>query len=108
MENILTRFIAAVNEEMEQVMGKQRALGRLLTVPDKAGRPKPMTCKKYLLRGVVRSPDIIYVCQREEEDLIELDGEDNKPADQWWRMSFMFIPNGDQPAIKAEVGDGKV
>jgi hypothetical protein len=98
----LTDLIADLDAEMEQVAGKQRALGRLLTVPDKPGRPKPMTCKKYLLRGVATSPHIIYVCQREEEDLIELNGEESKPAEQWWRLAF--TPHGDQSATKAEVG----
>ncbi|KAM0291650.1 hypothetical protein ACHAO9_003777 [Fusarium lateritium] len=86
-----------LDAELEQIMAKQRALGRLLTVPDKPDRPKPMTCKKYLLRGVVTNPGIVYVCQREEADLIEFDGEGSK--DQWWKLSF--TPNGDQ-AVHAE------
>lgn len=86
---------------MEQMVRKQRALGRLLTVPDKPGRPEPMTCKKYLLRGVATSPHIIYVCQREEEDLIELNGEESKPAEQWWRLAY--TPYGDETATRAEV-----
>jgi hypothetical protein len=57
-----------------------------------------MTCKKYLLRGVVTNPGIVYVCQREEADLIEFDGEGSK--DQWWKLSF--TPNGDQ-AVHTEV-----
>ncbi|WZH46137.1 uncharacterized protein QYS62_007207 [Fusarium acuminatum] len=81
-----------LDAELEQIMAKQRALGRLLTVPDKPDRPKPFTCKKYLLRGVVTGPGIVYVCQREEADLIEFDGEGSK--DQWWKLSF--TPNGDQ------------
>ncbi|KAF4450854.1 hypothetical protein F53441_6077 [Fusarium austroafricanum] len=88
-----------LDTELEQIKAKQRALGRLLTVPDKPSRPRPMTCKKYLLRGVVTSPNIVYVCQREEADLIELNGEESKPADQWWRVAF--TPHADQ-VIKAE------
>ncbi|KAM0297853.1 hypothetical protein HYE67_003343 [Fusarium culmorum] len=96
----LEKRIKEVDAEMEQVARKQRALGRLLTVPDKPGRPEPMTCKKYLLRGVATSPHIIYVCQREEEDLIELNGEESKPAEQWWRLAH--TPYGDETATKAE------
>ncbi|KAM0503327.1 hypothetical protein ACHAP8_003370 [Fusarium lateritium] len=96
----LDKRMKDIDTEMEQVAGKQRALGRLLTVPDKPGRPEPMTCKKYLLRGVATSPHIIYVCRREEEDLIELDGEESKPADQWWRLAY--TPYGDQSATRAE------
>ncbi|RGP68611.1 hypothetical protein FLONG3_8060 [Fusarium longipes] len=96
----LEKRMKDLDTEMEQVARKQRALGRLLTVPDKPGRPEPMTCKKYLLRGVVTSPHIIYVCQREEEDLIELNGEESKPSEQWWRLAF--TPYGDQSATKTE------
>ncbi|KAM0239264.1 hypothetical protein ACHAPO_003235 [Fusarium lateritium] len=101
----LDKRMKDIDTEMEQVAGKQRALGRLLTVPDKPGRPEPMTCKKYLLRGVATSPHIIYVCRREEEDLIELDGEESKPADQWWRLAY--TPYGDQSATRAEKLDIK-
>ncbi|CEI69082.1 hypothetical protein FVEN_g4151 [Fusarium venenatum] len=96
----LDKRMKDIDTEMEQVAGKQRALGRLLTVPDKPGRPEPMTCKKYLLRGVATSPHIIYVCRREEEDLIEMDGDESKPADQWWRLAY--TPYGDQSATRAE------
>lgn len=70
-------------------------------MPDKPGRPKPMTCKKYLLRGVATAPNIIYVCRRGEADLIELDDEAKKPLDQWWRMAY--TPGEEQP-VKVEVG----
>lgn len=45
-----------------------------------------MTCKKYLLRGVATSIDVIYVCQRSEPDLIDLE-DSPKSLDQWWRLS---------------------
>ncbi|KAF5598877.1 hypothetical protein FPCIR_2677 [Fusarium pseudocircinatum] len=86
--------------ELEQITAKQRALGRLLTVPDKPSRPKPMTCKRYLLRGLVASPTVLYVCQREEADLIDLDDEETKPRDQWWRLAYTPY-SGDEP-VRAE------
>ncbi|KAF5008094.1 hypothetical protein FDECE_5620 [Fusarium decemcellulare] len=89
----------SLDKELEQIMAKQRALGRLLTVPDKPGRPKPMTCKKYLLRGVATSPNIVYVCQREEASLIELDGEEDKRSDRWLRLAY--TPSEEQ-AVKME------
>ncbi|KAM5342343.1 hypothetical protein ACJ41O_013309 [Fusarium nematophilum] len=95
----LEERVKGLDAELEQIKAKQRALGRLLTVPDKPGRPKPMTCKKYLLRGVATAPHIIYVCQREEADLIDLDAEERKPSDQWWRLEF--TPKEDE-AVKAE------
>ncbi|KAL3957356.1 hypothetical protein ACCO45_007934 [Purpureocillium lilacinum] len=88
----------ATNEQLERVHAKQRALGRLLTDPNKQGRPRPMTCKKYLLRGVATPNDVIYLCQRSEPDLIELD-ESPKPLDQWWRLAY--APKDDSP-VKAE------
>lgn len=94
-----------LDTELEQIVGKQRALGRLLTVPDKSGRPKPMTCKKYFLRGVATTSNIVYVCRRREADLIELDDESKKPSDQWWRMAY--TPGEEQP-VKVEVGELRV
>ncbi|KAL7937166.1 hypothetical protein V8C35DRAFT_294934 [Trichoderma chlorosporum] len=79
--------------QLEQIQAKQRFLGKLLTVPDKPGRPKPMTCKKYLLRGVATDRDIVYVCQR-----LHAGSEGSKdpipPIDQWWRLEY--CPNEDQ------------
>jgi hypothetical protein len=96
----LDKRMKDLDAEIEQVERKQRALGRLLTMPNKPGRLEPMTCKKYLLRGVATSPHIIYVCRREEEDLIELDEEESKPTDQWWRLAY--TPYGDESATRAE------
>ncbi|KAF5638595.1 uncharacterized protein FTJAE_5196 [Fusarium tjaetaba] len=89
-----------LDAELEQIAAKQRALGKLLTVPDKPSRPKPMTCKRYLLRGLVASPTVLYVCQREEADLIDLDDEETKPRDQWWRLAYTPY-SGDEP-VRAE------
>ncbi|KAG5993663.1 hypothetical protein E4U54_003292 [Claviceps lovelessii] len=84
--------------QLEQIKAKQRFLGRLLTQPNKQGRPKPMACKEFLLRGVVTQSDIVYVCQRIEPDLIQLQGE-YRPLDQWWRLAYN--PNDDEP-VKTE------
>ncbi|KAF4336805.1 hypothetical protein FBEOM_9316 [Fusarium beomiforme] len=89
----------SLDAQLEQITAKQRALGRLLTVPDKPSRPKPMSCNKYFLRGVVASPSVVYVCQREEADLIDFNDEETKPRDQWWRLAY--TPYGDQ-AVRAE------
>jgi hypothetical protein len=59
-----------------------------------------MMCKKYLLRGVATENDIIYVCQREQPDLIELDDQ-SKSLDQWWRLAY--LPSDEQEPVKAEV-----
>ncbi|UNI18680.1 hypothetical protein JDV02_004933 [Purpureocillium takamizusanense] len=90
--------LKVTNEQLERVHAKQRFLGRLLTDPNKEGRPRPMTCKRYLLRGVATPNDVIYLCQRSEPDLIELE-ESPKPLDQWWRLAY--APNEEKP-VKAE------
>lgn len=96
----VAKMALGLDVELEQITAKQRALGRLLTVPDKPSRPKPMSCKRYLLRGLVASPSVLYVCQREEADLIDLSDVETKPRDQWWRLAY--TPYGDQ-AVRAEV-----
>ncbi|KAF4944294.1 hypothetical protein FSARC_14706 [Fusarium sarcochroum] len=96
----LDKRTGGIDTDLDRIMAKQRALGRLLTAPDKPSRPKPMTCKKYLLRGVVTSPNVVYVCQQ-EANLIELDVDvdESRPSDQWWRLAF--TPHREQ-AINAE------
>ncbi|TWU72124.1 hypothetical protein ED733_002290 [Metarhizium rileyi] len=94
--------LKSLNSQMERIMVKQRFLGRLLTQPGKPNRPRPMTCKEFLLRGVVTPSDITYVCQRAEPDLIEEVGERPKQLDQWWRLAY--VPHEEQP-MKAEKVD---
>ncbi|KAK2595163.1 hypothetical protein QQS21_007123 [Conoideocrella luteorostrata] len=86
LSDIDTRM-KVLNEQLEQIKSKQRYLGRLLTQPNKADRPQPMTCKELLLRGVVTQSDTIYVCRRLERDLIEL-GDQPKELDQWWKLAY--------------------
>ncbi|GAO16853.1 hypothetical protein UVI_02011750 [Ustilaginoidea virens] len=87
--------------QQEQIKVRQRFLGQLLTQPDKAGRPRPMTCKEFLLRGVVTQSDMVYVCQRAEPDLIELGNQARgKECDQWWRLAYNA---NDGQEVKTEV-----
>lgn len=90
-------------EQMEKLTAKQRFLGKLLTDPHKAGRPKPMTCKHYKLRGIATDLDVVFVCQRHEVDLIELDTP--QQPDQWWKLAYS--PGSEQPvtAVKVNVED---
>ena len=75
-----------IHAQAEKLQARQRFIGKLLTDPNRAGRPRPMNCHKYLLRGVATSADVVYVCQRSEPDLIELD-DSPKALDQWWRLA---------------------
>ncbi|RFU81610.1 ubiquitin interaction domain-containing [Trichoderma arundinaceum] len=86
--------------QLQQIQAKQRFLGRLLTNPDKAGRPKPMTCKEYLLRGIASERDVVYICQRLPSEPTELESP-KTPADQWWRLEY--CPNEDQPVRSEKV-----
>lgn len=58
-----------------------------------------MTCKKYQLRGIATERDIMYVCRRQQTDLIDL-GDAPKKPDQWWRLAYA---RGEEHPVKAEV-----
>lgn len=94
-----TNSAVEYDTQIEKIESIQRYLGQVLTDPGKMDRPKPMTCKKYLLRGISTSPFITYVCQRAPGDLIALEG--YEPRDQWWRLEF--DPNAMNQPAKAEV-----
>ncbi|PHH70585.1 hypothetical protein CDD80_5903 [Ophiocordyceps camponoti-rufipedis] len=95
----LDKKLQAISEDKNAIRTKQRFLGQLLTVPDKKGRPKPMTCNKYLLRGIATHNDIVYVCQMSEPDLIQLGG-DPRAHDRWWKLMYS---HGSNEPVKAEV-----
>lgn len=89
-----------LTEELDRIQKKRQALSRLLTEPEKKGRPKPMACKKYLLQGVATKANVVYVCKRAQEDLIELSDAPQK-RDQWWRLE-LNPQDGSEP-VKTEV-----
>lgn len=91
--------LKAISQDKNAIRTKQRFLGQLLTVPDKKGRPKPMTCNKYLLRGIATHNDIVYVCQMPQPDLIQLGG-DPRAHDKWWKL--IYSHGSDEP-VKTEV-----
>jgi len=85
---MLTR--PGLESERDQIRERQRFLGRMLTEENKPGRQKPMTCKKYFLRGIASSTNVVYVCRRTpkaSQDLIEFD-DGTAPVDQWWRLAY--------------------
>ena len=86
--------------ELKRIKDKQLFLGALLTDPDKGDRPKPMTCKRFLLQGVATSPGVVYVCRRGKADLIELD-EESEEEETWWRLAYN--PGDDKDPVTAEV-----
>jgi hypothetical protein len=97
--DVLTLGSLDLRTQLEQIQAKQRFLGRLLTKPEKPGRPSPMTCKKYLLRGIATDKDIVYVCQRVPSEPADPESSD-APTDQWWRLEL--CTDEDLP-VKSEV-----
>ncbi|KPM41253.1 hypothetical protein AK830_g5329 [Neonectria ditissima] len=95
--------VKGLNDELERIKARQRFLGRLLTVPNKPGRPRPMTCNRYLLRGVATSSDVVYVCQRADADLIELADKPSSSSDQWWRLAYNASEEQPVKAEKVEI-----
>ncbi|RDA84116.1 hypothetical protein CP532_1475 [Ophiocordyceps camponoti-leonardi (nom. inval.)] len=93
--------LKAVRVERDTIKAKQRYVGKLLTVPNKAGRPKPMACKRYLLRGIATPNDVVYLCQSPELDLIELDGVEPRSPGQWWKLAYS-PKNSPEDEVKAE------
>jgi len=80
---------SGLDQERDKIRERQRFLGRVLTQPEKP-RAKPFTCKKYYLRGIAASANVIFVCRRTprpSQDLIEFD-DGAGPQDQWWRLSY--------------------
>lgn len=94
---------AELNWERDQLRAYRRRLGTLLTDPDAVKDTSPFTGKKYLLRGVATAQDVMYVCQRAEPQLIELD-DTPQPIDQWWRLAF--VPDDDEP-VKTEASNNQ-
>lgn len=95
----VSQKVQALHAELDKIRAKQRILGRLLTDPNVLGRAKPMACNKYLLRGIATSPDVVYVCKREPEQLIDLE-DGPRSRDQWWRLAYV-AHDVDEP-VKAE------
>lgn len=60
-----------------------------------------MTCKKYLLQGIATGNNIVYVCRRARENLIEL-SDAPQQRDEWWRLQ-LDTSDMEEP-VKAEVG----
>ncbi|KAF4120829.1 ubiquitin interaction motif protein [Geosmithia morbida] len=81
------RKMEELDQRLERIEAHIKFLGRLLTNPNKPGRPEPMRCKKYLLQGITSSSEVTYICRRPKAHLIELD-DAPETRDQWWRLSF--------------------
>ncbi|PHH55953.1 hypothetical protein CFIMG_003877RA [Ceratocystis fimbriata CBS 114723] len=79
-----------------------RNISTMYTDPKKP-RPRPFVSQLMHLRGVVCDSGVVYVCQRQEQKLVEVDVEtEAQPVDQWWRLKV--VPDA-EPAVQAEKVD---
>lgn len=74
-----------------------RRMAEVLTVPSEEAEMHPT--HKYTLRGVITSPDVVYMCRRREADASETEASSAK-VDQWWRCAWVA---GDENPVRQEV-----
>lgn len=86
-----------LGQEKEACCDLLRRMAEVLTVPSEEAEMHPT--HKYTLRGVITSPDVVYMCQRREADDSETEGSSAK-VDQWWRCAWVA---GDENPVKQEV-----
>ena len=80
-----------------------RDMSKVLTEPSED--PKLNPTNKYTLRGVITSPEVVYMCRRRAVEPLEAQSAGEK-TDQWWRISWVA---GDENPIKQEaIGFEKV
>lgn len=72
-------------------------MAEVLTVPSEEPEMDPV--HKYTLRGVITSPDVVYMCRRREADPSEMEAS-SAQVDQWWRCAWVA---GDENPVRQEV-----
>lgn len=90
-------FATGLKEEQEACQLLLERLSLRFTEPSEEEGWWPT--HKYTLRGVATALDTVYLCQRAEPDLIELDG-GSSAQDQWWKLAY--IPKEANP-LQVEV-----
>lgn len=84
-----------IKVETNACLALLKKLNTAFTVP--SADPKLNPEHKYTLRGVITSPDVIYMCRRKErEPFVEIDEE----IDEWYRIAW--VPEDDN-VVKHEV-----
>lgn len=73
-----------------------RDMSKVLTVSSEDPELDPTN--KYTLRGVVTSPDVVYMCRRRATEPFETENAGDK-TDQWWRV--FWVASDDNP-VKQE------
>lgn len=72
-------------------------MAEVLTVPSE--EPEMDPTHKYTLRGVITSPDVVYMCRRRETDPPDAEASSSAKADQWWRCAWVA---GDENPVRQE------
>lgn len=82
-----TDILQGIRAEKEACFALFKELNKTLTVPsqDPALHPK----HKYSLRGVITSPDVLYMCTRRFLDPQNSDHTEDRAQDQWCRVSWL-------------------
>lgn len=103
----IDKKLLALNVEMEKARQTFRELSKLYT--EQSAEPDAPKLKKYTLRGVSTTKSTMYICQRAEGDLIDMDADNNEPKgpiDQWWRINYASW--GDNPVTVEKTTTEKV
>lgn len=81
--------------EKEACYALLKKLNETLTLPSDDPERDPK--HKYTLRGVIPSPDVLYICRRKP---VQPSEQADEEIDSWWRIAW--TPDADNP-VQQEV-----
>lgn len=87
--------MVGIKAEKDACYALLKELNRTLTCPSDDPKLNPKC--KYTLRGVIPSPDVLYLCRRKQPQSSEQVDEE---TDEWWRISW--APDAENP-VQQEV-----
>lgn len=88
--------LARLGQEKQACCDMLRRMAEVLTIPSEEEEMNPT--QKYTLRGVIISPDVVYMCRRKEADPAASEASSSK-VDQWWRIAWVA---GDENPVRQE------
>ncbi|KUI71776.1 hypothetical protein VM1G_07364 [Cytospora mali] len=88
--------LARLNAEKDACCAILREMSNVLTAPSQDPELDPTN--KYTLRGVITSPEVVYMCRRRVAEPFETENAGEK-IDQWWRVTWVA---GDERPVKQE------